>query len=43
MYEFGTLKPVGVISRRARGERESNRGKEPNQGTFGYSGYMSGT
>jgi hypothetical protein len=31
MYEYGTMKPVKVISKRRR-EREYNGGDEPNQG-----------
>jgi hypothetical protein len=30
MYEYGTLKPIKVISRRGRRERENNGGNGPN-------------
>jgi hypothetical protein len=32
MYEYGTLKPIEVILRRGRGNRENNGGDESNWG-----------
>jgi hypothetical protein len=34
MYEYGTLKPVKVISRWGRGKRENGGGDELNWGTL---------
>jgi hypothetical protein len=34
IYEYGTLKPVEVILRRGRDERENNGRDEPNWGTL---------
>jgi hypothetical protein len=34
MYEYGRLKPVKVILRKERGQRENNEGDKPNQCTL---------